>query len=146
VQLELNTDQLQKLVELAYLGEWMINARHDDDAQDEEATSALQALLVAAGKAGLPGVEQDPETTDYYLDPEWVERLYIRHVADYEDHVFWDELAERLAERDLARQRGVPVEEIDREDDAAALRPIEDDYRDELADYGVGRLEVGGGY
>lgn len=137
--MNLDPKLLKKLIELAYLGEWMINARHSDDFQDEDATATLQTLLAASG---AEGVEQDPETGEFYLDPEWVEKLYAQYVADYEDHVFWDELAERLAERDLARERAVSIEEIDREDDAAALRPLEDEYHQELEEYGVGRLEV----
>jgi DNA mismatch repair protein MutH len=90
--LNLDPKILKKLIELAYLGEWMINARHGDDFQDEEATAALQALLAASG---AEGVDQDPETGEFYLDPDWVEKLYSHYVSDYEDHVFWDSAGRR---------------------------------------------------
>jgi hypothetical protein len=135
----LDSQQLKKLIELAYLGEWLINAHHDTDFQDEAATAALQPLLAAAEG---DGVGRDAETGQYYLESDWTERLYDQYVLDYDDHVFWDELVERLAQRDLARRRGVPVEEVNREDDLRELRPLEDHYRHECEEHGLDRLEI----
>lgn len=141
MDLKLSTDQYTKLVELAYMGEWMVNAHHADEHQDEEALAVLQALL---GAVPLAGVDRDPETDEFFMDPDWTEQIYDKHIADYDDHVFWEELTERLAARDLARTRGVSMEAIDRDEDIAALRPIEDEYRDEFEDNGIDRLELRG--
>ncbi len=132
-------DELKKLIELAYLGEWFINAHHDNDFQDDKATAVTQRLLA---KSKLPGIERDAETGEYYMAAEWTERLYDQYILDYDDHVFWDELTERLAQRDLARQRGVHIDEVNREDDVLELRPLEERYRRELEGRGVERLEL----
>jgi len=132
-------DELKRLVELAYLGEWMINAHHDNDFQDEAATSVTQKLMAATG---LPGIERDIETGEYYLNETWADHLYDHYILDYDDHVFWDELTERLAQRDLARRRGLPMEQINREDDLLELRPLEEHYRHELEEHGLDRLDV----
>ena len=129
-----------KLIELAYLGEWMINAHHDPEHQDDKARQALQQLLATAKT--LDGIGRDVETGDYYLDEAWIERLYNEYVADYDDHVFWDELTERLAQRDLARSRDVPTDTVNRDDDLLALRPLEESYRNELEDHGIDHLEL----
>jgi hypothetical protein len=139
VQVHLDPDQYRKLVELAYLGEWVINAHHDTDYQDDQATSAVQALL----KAGpVEGIGRDDETGEYFLEADWVERLYDDYILDYDDHVFWDELTERLAARDLARERGVSPDDIVRDDDLLELRPLEERYRQELEENGVERLDI----
>lgn len=137
--IHLTAKQHRKLVELAYLGEWFVNAHHESEFQEEEATEAMQKLMAARPLAGL---SQDAETGNYYLESEWSDRLYDQYIADYDDHVFWDELTERLAQRDLARKRGVSMDDIEREDDITELRPLEDAYRRHLEKDGVERLEL----
>jgi hypothetical protein len=139
MNLELEPDEYRKLVELAYLGEWMINAHHDTEYEDESAGKILQRLLA---RPGLSDVGRDEETGEYYMETEWVERLYDAYILDYDDHVFWDELTERLSQRDLARLRGVSSTDIVRDDDLLELRPLEEHYRTELEEHGVDRLEI----
>jgi hypothetical protein len=140
MKFDLTEAEYRELVRLAYLGEWIINAPHDPEHQDEAAALAFQRLL-ATGKA-LPEIDRDAETTEYFLTAEVANRLYDEHISDYDDHVFWEELCERLAARDLATKRGVNPETIDREEDLSSLRPIEDSYRKEFEDYGIERLEI----
>lgn len=140
---KLTLDQYKKLIELAYLGEWMINAHHDTEYQDDDATAAMQALMSAHT---LPGIGRDAETKEYYMETDWIERLYDRYIIDYDDHVFWDELTERLAQRDLARSRGVNMDDINRDDDLRELRPLEEHYRDELEEHGIDRLDISSDY
>lgn len=142
IQLNLTPEQYRDLVRIAYLGEWMINAPHDTEAQDEPAAQAFQGLL-AAGAEALPDIDQDPETGDHFLSSEAADKFYDDHITDYDDHVFWDELAERLAVRDLAARRGVTPETIDREDNLAALRPLEERWRHEFERHGIERLDLG---
>ena len=137
--LELTPDEYQKLIELAYLGEWMINAQHDPEYEDEAAGAAVQQLL---GAGELPSVERDAETGNYFMHEDWTERLYDTYVADYDDHTFWDELTERLALRDFARERGLNADQVDREDNLRELRLIEERYRSEFEDHGLDRLDI----
>lgn len=143
MNIELSPEEYSKLVELVYLGEWVINAHHDTEYQDDAASQVIQRVLAAA-PAGA--VAKDDETSEFYLDSDWVEDVYDKYILDYDDHVFWDELTERLAQRDLARIRGVSPDEINRDDDLLELRPLEERYRNELEDNGVDRLEISGGY
>ena len=138
-ELNLSPEHYRKLIELAYLGEWLINAHHDSEFQDDGASEVLQGLL--AGRP-MENIAQDAETEEYYLESEWTDRLYEQYVSDYDEHVFWDELTERLAQRDLANLRGVPIESIDCDEDLLELRPLEEVYRRELEDRGVERLEI----
>ncbi|HEY2003688.1 MAG TPA: hypothetical protein VGH44_01065 [Candidatus Saccharimonadia bacterium] len=143
MNIELSPEEYAKLLELIYLGEWVINAHHDTEFQDEAASIVIQRVLAAAP----PGtISKDEETGEYYLDSEWVEGVYDKYILDYDDHVFWDELTERLAQRDLARQRGVGADEINRDDDLLELRPIEERYREELEENGIDRLEISSEY
>ena len=141
MKIELEPEQHRKLIELLHLGEWMINAHHDTEYQDDEASKVIQKVLAAAPPAR---VGKDDETGEYYLESGWVEEIYDQYILDYDDHVFWDELTERLAQRDLARERGVSADDINRDDDLLELRPLEERYRVELEENGVERLEISG--
>lgn len=139
MNLTLDPAEYEKLIELAYLGEWLINSHHDPELQDEKAASVVQKVL---GASHAKGVGQDIETKDYFLKDEWVEKLYEEYIEDYDDHVFWDELTERLAQRDLAKLRGTSVDTIDRDDDLTDLKPLEEKYHFELEEHGVDRLSI----
>jgi hypothetical protein len=143
INLELTTEEFRKLIELAYLGEWMINAQHDAEFQDEASGVVLQKLLTAHQ---LHDVDIDDETGESFMKSSWTERLYDEYILDYDDHTFWDELTERLAQRDLARDRGVSAEQLDRDEDLLALRPLEDHYRAELEEHGLDRLDINTGF
>lgn len=143
MNVQLEPEEFRKLIELAYLGEWVVNAHHDTEYQDDAAGSTLQRLLATQP---MEGVGRDDETGEYYMQDDWVEQLYDKYILDYDDHVFWEELTERLAQRDLARRRGVPLDSINRDDDLLELRPLEEVYRRELEDHGIERLDIGENY
>jgi hypothetical protein len=139
MNLPLEPNELKRLIELAHLGEWLVNSQHDTDFQDDVATGVTQKLLAASEASD---VERDLETGNYYLAPEWADRLFDQYITDYDDHVFWSELTERLAQRDLAKRRGVPTEEINRDEDIRELRLLEERYRAEFEERGVDRIDV----
>ena len=139
VEFSFSVEQCRKLVELAYLGEWMLNAHHADEHQDEAASLLFQQLLSAVD---VEGVETDPETGRKFLVAEWDTMLQERKISDYDDHTFWEELTERLAERDLAKRTGQRVEDIDRDDDLIELKPIEERYRHEFEEHGLERIHI----
>lgn len=139
VKLEFTNEDYRKLIELAYLGEWMVNSQHDPEFQDEAADKLMQQLL---GAHQLDNIDLDAETGEYFMKSDWTDRLFDEYILDYDDHTFWDELTERLALRDLARDRGVEGDEVNRDDDLIALRPIEESYRQELEEHGLDRLDI----
>ena len=143
INLEFTNEEFRKLVELAYLGEWMINAQHDPEFEDEAAGTIVQKLL-ATHK--LPHIDLDAETGEYFMKSDWTDRLYDEYILDYDDHTFWDELTERLAMRDLARQRGIEADQINRDDDLLELRPLEERYRAELEENGLDHLYISSGF
>ena len=139
MNINLTPEEYRKLIELVYLGEWMVNSQHDPEFEDEDSSRILQKLLAVSPS---DDVVQDEETGEHYMSNEWTEQLLGTYIADYDDHVFWDELTERLAARDLAGDRGVSLEDINRDDDLLELRPLEEKYRNELEERGIERLNI----
>lgn len=141
LQLGITPEQFAEILRLAYLGEWLVNSQHDGDHQDDGATEALQVLLALAARLSPDAVGSDAETGRYFVREELAQAWQERHVADYDDHVFWQELAERLAERDLAAQLGVGPEGLDLEEHAATLRELRERYWHELDQHGIERVD-----
>jgi hypothetical protein len=141
LQLGVTAEQFAEILRLAYLGEWLINSQHDSEHQDDGATEALQVLLALAAKLSPDAVGQDEETGRYFVREELARAWQERHVLDYDDHVFWQELAERLAERDLATELGLATDGLDLEEYAAQLRELRDRYWRELDQHGIERVD-----
>ena len=127
---------------MAYLGEWVVNSQHAGEHQDERAARALQLLLALGERLSPDVIDRDAETGRFFVRPELAERWQDEYVSDYDDHVFWQELAERLAERDLAAQLGIDVAELDVEEQVAELRPLRERYWNEFDGHGLERFEL----
>ena len=141
LQLGITAEQFAEILRVAFLGEWLINSQHDADHQEEGATEALQVLLALAARLSPDAVGRDEETGRYFVNEELARTWQERHIADYDDHVFWQELAERLAERDLAGELGLEPEALDLEEHAAKLRELRERYWQELDRHGIERLD-----
>ena len=67
----------------------------------------------------------------------------MEFIEEFENESFWNELLERLVERDLLRQLGEKtVEGLDPEEREIREEPYRRVYGDEFAMHGVDRLEI----
>jgi hypothetical protein len=145
MSLELNRSELERLLELATLGDWLINGHRPIEERAATHDASLQKLLALAEEEGLGYlVSTEEETGSLKPSEALMARLALAgHVADYDDCVFWDELAIRLAERDLRAELGAavfdalpPHERHERVDALAQTYDHEFDMR------GVDRLQI----
>lgn len=148
MQLELDKEELERLLELAYLGEWMLNGHHGPKDRSKEHDVVLQKLYAAAEEGGLGYlIMTDEETGELKPSPAADARMdAAEFIPHYDDHVFWDELALRLAERDLEEEVGAavfkamtPAERDEKVDEIAAA------YDKEFDKHDVDHLRVEGG-
>lgn len=114
MQIELTKKEFRRLLDLVYIGNWILNSTRGDDrfADYDKVESKLFAL------AALNGM---PELTEkWHGDPipsrAFSEGGIHEAIMDYEDTVFFEILAEELARRDMDYQ------------------PISQDNYDELLD------------
>jgi hypothetical protein len=108
MNLEMNRAELERLLEVVCLGEWLLNAHLDPKEHSAAHEAALQKFLALAEENGLGYlVETDEETGDLRPSAALRARIDVAgYVQDYDDAVFWDELALNLAERDLMNEIG----------------------------------------
>jgi hypothetical protein len=144
IAIELTADQYRLLLELAYCGNWLINSWREDQQVLGEFDNLENHLLTYAAKAGLPEVaETDQETKQMFFSGPFEQAVHERFVPDYENDVFWGELCQRLAWRDLERSFGsVGIGRMGSRERTAALERIEDRYQAEFDQHGVDNLAL----
>lgn len=113
MKLELTTKQFRRLLDMAYIGNWILNStRGDDRFKDYD---EVESLLFAKARAeGMPSLAEDWQG-EVVPSRAFAEGGIHEAIIEYENNVFFDILAEDLARRDM--------------DDA----PIDESNYDELA-------------
>lgn len=108
MEIKLTEEQYKTLVEMLYLGEWMINACRSPNERIEKYEDLEQHLYSFAKAAGLEcWIEYDEELKQYFPTKEFELQSEVEEYRDeFENETFWDELIERLSLRDVIRQLG----------------------------------------
>ena len=107
MRLELSKSEMERLLEIAYLGEEMLNGHRPDGERSAEHDDVLDRLHALAEEEGLDYLVERGE--DGATRPSLALETRMDAAGwrqDYDDCVFWDELALRLAERDLRADIG----------------------------------------
>ncbi len=105
---DLTKTELARLLELAALGDWLLNGHRLENERMPSHDDALQKLYAFAEEEGLGYlIAADAETGILKPSDALMARLALAgYVMDYDECVFWDELAIRLAERDVRAEIG----------------------------------------
>ena len=110
MRLDLTDDQARTLVECLYIANWIVAGWNDfDDLQMRSDVSELEQLIFGVAADSNPDyLEGEPGAKgELFPTMELEERSRARDALDlYEDNVFWEELIERLAEREAMRDTG----------------------------------------
>lgn len=128
MDIELTKREFRHLLDLVYIGNWILNSVRGND-RFENYDLLQEKLFAIAAQNGLPELAQS------YLGHVFPSHAYEEGgihdaIADYEDAVFFDILAEELARRDMTEEHLNP-------DDINELSARMDDYMNEFEVNGV---------
>lgn len=144
MNLELTKAELERLLEIAYLGEEMLNGHRPAGERSAEHDAVLDRIHELAEEEGLGYLVdrgEDGETKPSLALETRLDAAGWRQ--DYDDCIFWDELAVRLAERDLRAEIGTQafdaLPEGERRERVDALAA---EYDKEFDKRGVDRLRL----
>lgn len=102
--------QFRTLLDLVYVGDFIINGIREHDEQIKEYEEIIQYVYSFAKKMGCGNlVKYSREYDEYHETREFEESLVYELIEEYDDYVFWEELVSRLAKRDVGKE----IEEID---------------------------------
>ncbi len=111
MKLELTNKQFRRLLDMAYIGNWILNAtRGDDRFKDYDEVESL--LFAKAREEGMPTLAED-WNGEVIPSRAFVEGGIHEAIMEYENNVFFDILAEDLARRDMD---DVPINESNYEE------------------------------
>lgn len=142
MEIKLTKEQYEKLLELVYLGNWMINAYRTDDYL-EEYFEVVSHIFSQAAEAGIEGKVIKDETENKYLPSYDFEESLMDFISEYDSFCFWEELINRLAERDAVREFGsTPLDKIDLEEFLEKKDKYLRKYEQEVEENGIRHLEL----
>ena len=133
MQLELSKKEFRRLLDMVYIGNWILNsARGDDRFEDyDDLEEKLFSLCAQQGMGALSQVWEG----HIYPSRAYEEGGIHEAIADYEDAVFFDILAEELARRDLGLVDSDP-------EDLSELNQRMEEYLDEFDRNGLDTVTV----
>lgn len=133
MNLELNKKQFRRLLDLVYIGNWILNSTRGDDRFADY--DQVESLLFA--RAALEGMPQLAELYQGEIVPSraFVEGGIHEAIVEYENNVFFEILAEDLARRDMD---DAPIDETN----YAELTSRIDAYIAEFEEHGTDNILV----
>ena len=133
MKLELTTKQFRRLLDMAYIGNWILNStRGDDRFRDYD---EVESLLFAKARAeGMPTLAEDWQG-EVVPSSAFAEGGIHEAIMEYENNVFFDILAEDLARRDMD---DAPIDESNYDELASRI----DAYIAEFEEHGTDNILV----
>ncbi len=133
MNIELSEKEFRRLLDLVYIGNWILNSARGDD-RFEDYDQLQEKFFAMAPKAGMSSLTQ--RWYGHVFPSQAYEDGGIHEaIADYEDAVFFNILAEELARRDLGLEDHDP-------EDFTELSARMEEYMTEFEKNGLNTISV----
>ena len=133
MELELTRKQLRRLLDMVYIGNWILNStRGEDRFKDYDEVESL--LFARAAQEGMPSLSEVYQG-EVIPSRAFAEGGIHEAIMEYENNVFFEILAEDLARRDMD---DVPIDESNYDE----LTQRIDAYIDEFEAHGTDNITV----
>ena len=133
MEIELTDKEFRRLLDLVYIGNWILNSTRGED-RFEDYDLLQEKFFALCTKNGMRALVET-YMGHYFPSKAYEEGGIHEAIADYEDAVFFDILAEELARRDMSEENLNP-------DDMTELTARMDDYMDEFEKNGIDNIVI----
>ena len=133
MQIELTTKEFRRLLDMVYIGNWILNSCREND-RFEDYDNLEEKLFALCPQQGMRALCQSWRG-HIYPSRAFEEGGIHEAIADYEDAIFFDILAEELARRDMDDP---PIDESN----YAELTGRIDAYIAEFEQHGIANISV----
>ena len=133
MNIELSKKEFRRLLDLIYVGNWILNSTRGND-RFEDYDFLQEKLFALCAKNGMPSLSQSWHG-HIFPSRAYEEGGIHEAIADYEDAVFFNILAEELARRDLGLESSDP-------DDLSELQARMEEYMDEFEKNGLNTISI----
>ncbi|MGE5173310.1 MAG: hypothetical protein ACM3MD_05725 [Betaproteobacteria bacterium] len=144
---EISTKEYRDLLDILHIADVVMSGhRREEDKRTERHRALIQKLYALAKEDGNDLLISYNESVNKYIPTAEFEQSSVAHVLIHEfgDHLFWDELINRLSIRDAAQIAG-GIDRLNAMSDSdrqAVEGPIRQRYIEEFTTNGVAGLEV----
>lgn len=138
VMLRLKGSEYEQLLKTIYLGNWLLTSWKP--GRDRDIEKLESKIFSYASSAGLEKYsEYDGETETFFPSDALHEAAEINAaISDYDDETFWEELSDRLAEREL----GNKATKLEGKARFTALWDAADHYEYEFEEHGIENIFI----
>ncbi len=147
MKIHLTKKEYRLLLDILFISNWVMTARKigGENPKAKPYEDLEQKLLAYAGDFGFKKLVSYHKDSGRYFPTIEYEEMGTDHafIDEFEQEVFWDELAHRLAQRDFLEEKGVvkakemdPLERLTEEEEKAA------DYDEEFIENGIKNLRI----
>lgn len=145
MQFELTKKEYRALLDMVSIADWIMNAHEESASKQYVEHEAIKRKLHACHKEMDSDdiVKFESKSKDYLVTKDYEEHIIDTYIAPYEDIFFWEELSNRLAERDVIKKLGMEkYSKMDGIERICAISKIEETYTNEFVEYGIEHLEI----
>lgn len=149
MKVNLTRKEYRDLLDVLYIAHWILSAHKvQKDDRIERYDQLEQKFFALSKKMKFENLVHHDAEFDTYFPTREYEETSTAHVFidEYDNDTFWEELASRLAKRDLLKQMGGPEKLVDmpKEEMMDKLFQLEEFYSDEFTRHGLENLELRG--
>ncbi len=147
MKIEITEQEYRDLLDILHIADVaMTGHRRGADSRTERHRALIQKLYALAANEGFEGMFAFNAGVQKYVPSADFERGTLAHVVleEFGDHLFWDELINRLSLRDAAQMAGGMdrLNTMNPTDRQRMEGPIRERYVQEFSTYDVTNLEV----
>lgn len=139
MKINFSDGQYKTLVKALFLAGWVVNSHKTGEPDDE--FEKLEQYILSQGKFfDLKNVDFDEKSGKYSHSLDF-EKKVMKHIDEFVDDVFWDELIDRLAWRDFVVAVGEnEIRKMTPDDRFMKRCQFQEPYEEELAERGLDNL------
>lgn len=149
IKIEFTKERFFALLKVVYLGNWMANANRDGSAENpqKEEYEAIEDYIFSFTKqCGLDEYVDDEDAGDgkFFPTRKFEEETDVHEIhEEYDEETFWDELINRLGERDFHRYYSKDeILKMSQHKRFEKLYKFIDKWADEINENGIERLDI----
>ncbi len=144
MNITLSQEQYRTLLLMVYLGDWMVNAHK---TEPDRTFGNLEHYIFSFAEAfGVQGLVEWFEDEKKHYATQDMDDLAEPYIEEYDNETFWDELIDRLADRDFLAEYGQDaIEKMTPEERLIKREEFVERYEEEFVEQGLDRVTISEG-
>ena len=144
--IEFSKEEFRTFLEVLEIADWVLNSHHGETPEEHAKYSEFeQKIFSQAEEFGFGDiVEYVEDHEEYFPTKKHDDNSNVMPIIkEFEEDSFWEEIAERMAKRDMFRELGEEkIMSMTHEEQFTAFHDYHEKYMDEFEEHDLDRLEV----